>query len=104
MRRKIGSKGEGGVTMTKAILELEKAPKSCRGGGCPFYKIGGYCDILSSRNNSMPIYTPSIGKREDCPLKEMSIFKKNIINDISQWLQDNGFEEASKAMDCEFEL
>lgn len=30
-------------------------------------------------------------------------YKKGM-DDISQWLQNNGFEEASKAIDCEFEL
>lgn len=29
---------------------------------------------------------------------------KVLIESMSQWLQDNGFEEASKAIDCKFEL
>ena len=55
--------------MAKAILELDKMPKSCYGDGCPFYKTTGICDILSSRNHYMPVLTPSEGKRKDCPLK-----------------------------------
>jgi hypothetical protein len=55
--------------MAKAILELDKMPQSCYGGGCPFFKITGICDILSSRNNYMPVRTPREGKRKDCPLK-----------------------------------
>ncbi len=53
--------------MAKAILEL-KMPESCM--ECQFYVITGICYILSARNNNMPQYTPSEGKREDCPLKE----------------------------------
>ena len=53
--------------MPKAILELEM-PQSCR-GGCPFYKVCDICDILSSWNHHMPVYTPSKGRRKDCPLK-----------------------------------
>ena len=53
--------------MAKAILELEM-PESCR-GGCPFYKVCDICDILSSWNHHMPVYTPSEGRRKDCPLK-----------------------------------
>ena len=56
------------IKLPKAILELEM-PESCRGGGCPFYKIGDVCDILSSWNNYMPVYTPSEGRHKDCPLK-----------------------------------
>jgi len=41
--------------MPKAILELEKMPNACYGDGCPFYKITGICDILSSWNNHMPV-------------------------------------------------
>ena len=55
--------------MPKAILELEKMPSACYGGGCPFYKIPGICDILSSFNHHMPVYVPSKGRRDDCPLK-----------------------------------
>jgi hypothetical protein len=54
-------------TMPKAILELEM-PEGCR-GGCPFYKVCDICDILSSWNHHMPVYTPSKGRRKDCPLK-----------------------------------
>ena len=54
--------------MAKAVLELEKMPESCR-GGCPFYKVCDICDILSSWNHHMPVYTPSEGRRPDCPLK-----------------------------------
>lgn len=54
--------------MPKAILELPKMPESCR-GGCPFYKVCDICDILSSWNYHMPVYTPSEGRRSDCPLK-----------------------------------
>ena len=57
--------------MPKAILELEKMPNACYGDGCPFYKITGICDILSSRNNYMPVLVPSEGKHPDCPLKEV---------------------------------
>ena len=53
--------------MPKAILELEM-PENCR-GGCPFYKVCDICDILSSWNHHMPVYTPSEGRRKDCPLK-----------------------------------
>ena len=56
--------------MPKAILELEKMPNAC-GDGCPFFKITGICDILSSRNNYMPVFVPSAGKHPDCPLKEI---------------------------------
>ncbi len=56
--------------MTKAILELEKMPKSCM--ECPFYKITGICNVLSSRNHFMPVSTPSKGKRPDCPLKPIA--------------------------------
>ncbi len=52
--------------MAKAILQLEM-PQSCR--ECPFYKITDICDILSSWNNHMPVYTPSERRRDDCPLK-----------------------------------
>ena len=55
--------------MPKAILELDKMPEMCRGGGCPFYKVGDICDILSSRNHYQPAFVPSEGKRKDCPLK-----------------------------------
>jgi len=57
--------------MAKAILELDKMPQSCYGGGCPFFKITGICDILSSRNRHMPVLTPREGRRKDCPLKEV---------------------------------
>ena len=57
--------------MPKAILELEKMPNACYGDGCPFFKITGICDILSSRNNYMPVLVPSEGKHPDCPLKEV---------------------------------
>ena len=57
--------------MAKAILELEKMPNACYGDGCPFFKITGICDILSSRNNYMPVLVPSEGKHPDCPLKEV---------------------------------
>jgi len=59
--------------MAKAILilELEKMPNACYGDGCPFYKITGICDILSSRNNHMPVFVPSEGKHPDCPLREV---------------------------------
>lgn len=57
--------------MAKAILILDKMPGSCRRGGCPFYKVTDICDILSSRNNYMPVRTPSEGRRKDCPLKEI---------------------------------
>lgn len=90
--------------MTKAILELEKVPKSCRGSGCPFYKVCDICDILSSRNKYMPVLVPSEGKRDDCPIRPINEIKKNIINEVSQFLQDNNFEEASKAIDAEYEL
>jgi len=43
-------------------------PESCR-GGCPFYKVCDICDILSSWNHHMLVYTPSEGRRSDCPLK-----------------------------------
>jgi len=55
--------------MPKAILELEKMPNACHGDGCPFYKITGICDILSSRNNYIPVFVPIKGKHPDCPLK-----------------------------------
>jgi len=55
--------------MPKAILELEKMPNACYGDGCPFFKITGICDILSSRNNYMPVLVPRKGKHPDCPLK-----------------------------------
>ncbi len=57
--------------MPKAILELEKMPNACYGDGCPFYKITGICDILSSWNNHMPVLVPSEGKHPDCPLKKV---------------------------------
>ena len=50
----------------KAVLELEM-PESCM--QCLFYKVTGICDVLSSRNHHMPVYTPSTGRRHDCPLK-----------------------------------
>lgn len=56
--------------MAKAILELEKMPESCM--ECPFYKITGICNVLSSRNHFMPVSTPSKGKRPDCPLKPIA--------------------------------
>ena len=88
--------------MTKAILELSKMPKSC--WECPFYKITDICDILSTWNNYMPVLVPSEGKRDDCPIRPINEIKKSIINEVSQFLQDNNFEEASKAIDAEYEL
>lgn len=38
------------------------------------------------------------------PANKYSKTEIKITNKISQWLQNNGFEEASKAIDCEFEL
>ena len=60
----------------KAILELPKMPESCR-SGCPFYKVCDICDILSSWNNHMPVYTPSERRRDDCPLKPVEDKEKH---------------------------
>lgn len=54
--------------MSKAILELDM-PESCI--QCPLYVITGICYILSFWNHSMPVYTPSVGRNTDCPLKKV---------------------------------
>jgi len=56
--------------MSKAILELNKMPNLCE--ECLFYKITGICDILSSKNHYMPVYTPKNSRHPDCPLKEIN--------------------------------
>lgn len=92
--------------MAKAILELEM-PESCR-GGCPFYKIGDICDILSSRNHHMPVYTPSKGKHKDCPLKlaDVDCRKAEWINSkcrgyqMSRW-DDEPIEKCKQCNDFE---
>jgi hypothetical protein len=73
-----------------AILILEKMPKECRGGGCPFYKVCDICDMLSARNSYTPVYTPSSGKREDCPLIEIDgVLAEKLKRDIR--IQDSDY-------------
>ena len=74
--------------MAKAVLELEM-PESCR-EGCPFYKVCDICDILSSWNHHMPVYTPSKGRRKDCPLKLVERYEWILIDD------DKGLWQCSK--------
>lgn len=52
----------------------------------------------------MPVLVPSEGKRDDCPIRPINEIKRNIIDEVSQFLQGNNFEEASKAIDAEYEL
>lgn len=37
-------------------------------------------------------------------MKSVNTLRKKLINEISQFLQDNGYEAASKAIDCKYDL
>lgn len=58
-------------------------------------ELTGKIDVLTIRRDAI-----------ERKLKQLSAYsaRQFIANEISQFLQDVGFEDASKAIDCEYEL
>lgn len=58
-------------------------------------ELTGKIDVLTIRRDAI-----------ERKLKQLSAYstRQFIANEISQFLQDAGFEDASKAIDCEYEL
>ena len=75
-------------------------------------KLNGEIDALTIRRDAIErkiveikesIVKRAIIEHEFAKNKGYSV-RQFIANEVSQFLQDAGFEEASKAVDCEFEL
>lgn len=77
--------GDTGHPLIKALMKLYVHDRT---------RLGGLIQVMP--NDGYPVTV----MRLDTPY----IPYRKALDDISQFLQDNGFEDASKAIDCHFDL
>lgn len=77
--------GDHGHLLMKALTELHVHDRM---------RLGGLIQVMPS--DGYPVTVVQL----DTPY----IPHRKALDDISQFLQDNGFEDASKAIDCHFDL